>query len=359
LTFFCIFKAINVVFLKKNSKNIEVLLKNAFFGQIIFKFMVGRTSFLLVTMCSNRKIGIRNAVPLNPEHIPKASQALVTNSWIALVKGEKILKPAHEMYGGRGFKESLLSVQGDVSKLWIISAGMGLICAETRIPFYNLTVVEKSLSSIQQRVNNQEFDISDWWRNLNCRLRQGYGLAELVRGNPGILIVISMSNTYASLVLDDILKLNAEEMTCLRLVGSVNRSMLPKTLHPYVMPYNSQFDGPESPLPGTRSDYSQRTTRHFLENVLRLNSKGTALEHSEQVYDIICKLPISAPYNRIRVDDDEIKRVIYKRWKDSGGSCINMLRLLRDDEKISCEQSRFSRLFQSVKISILYDKRKR
>lgn len=315
------------------------------------------SSFILVTMCTNRKIGIKDTVPLHPGRIPKNSQEVVTEAWIKLVENAQILKPAHQMYSGRGFKESIIAVQGEISNLWIISAGMGLISALTKIPTYNITVVNKTDSSIQQRLNTQYFNISQWWSTLNYGLRQGYGLSELVRANPDTTIVISLSNTYALLILQDILKLEAEEMKSLRLVGLMSAEFLPEVLRPCWMPYNSQFDGPESPLPGTRSDYPQRTARHFIEEVLLKNIDGTVSEHYLHVQDIISNLPLAQVYKRTRVGDNEIQKIIYRRWNDACGSSTKMLRLLRDEEQVSCEQSRFTRLFKTVKINLLYEKR--
>ena len=53
--------------------------------------------------------------------------------------------------------------------------------------------------------------------------------------------------------------------------------------------------------------------------------------------------PTNAP--RTRKSDSEILNLIHRRWRRVEGRSGRMLRLLRDEEMIACEQGRFRRLF--------------
>ena len=50
-----------------------------------------------------------------------------------------------------------------------------------------------------------------------------------------------------------------------------------------------------------------------------------------------------------QLDDDEMKIIIKKLWSRADGQVGRMLRVLRDEEKIACEQGRFATLFREVK----------
>jgi len=50
-----------------------------------------------------------------------------------------------------------------------------------------------------------------------------------------------------------------------------------------------------------------------------------------------------------RLDDIELAAVIRHYWDETDGSATRMLRLLRDEMGIACEQKRFAVLFRQLK----------
>jgi hypothetical protein len=55
---------------------------------------------------------------------------------------------------------------------------------------------------------------------------------------------------------------------------------------------------------------------------------------------------------RERKSDSDIKNLISANWEQCCGSSSQLLRFLRDDAHVSCEQSRFRDLWRSVRDSM-------
>jgi hypothetical protein len=115
------------------------------------------------------------------------------------------------------------------------------------------------------------------------------------------------------------------------------------------MPDESRFSGPDSPLPGTLSDFAQRAMRHFVQAVLpRAPAGGDATSHQVAVEQSLIGLRSQADIRRNRVPDGEIIELIARHWTRADGKSARMLRLLRDQLGLACEQGRFARLFQEA-----------
>lgn len=309
-------------------------------------------SVLLVTPCTNRKLGLARVSSLSPSLLQVGPQEYVTDQWLSLVQASSYCCSADNLYGGRGFKEALSTVETNRYWLWIISAGLGLINAQTVVPAYNLTVTPDNTHSIQSRISGRPFCARSWWSNLNTRLRGGRDLAALVRSSPHSTVVITLSVAYANLVSSDLMQLAAHELNQIRIVGPTSVESLPEPLRPCWMPYDTRFDGPDSPLPGTRADYPQRVARHFVTMIERGGSEASLVDHRAGVSAFMQELAPPVRVERVRMDDDSIRSVIREHWEDANGSSTRMLRILRDNKGIRCEQGRFARIFRDLKQGI-------
>ena len=116
------------------------------------------------------------------------------------------------------------------------------------------------------------------------------------------------------------------------------------------MPYDDRFDGPKGPRRGTRSDFPQRATRHFVEVILSSAPRANRETHSKLVKDFLEPLPLPKTVARRKLTDKGITEEIQKSWHEASGNSARMLRLFRDEKKIACEQGRFARLFNQVKM---------
>ena len=311
---------------------------------------------ILITTCTGRKKTPTHAT-LHAAKLPKGKQNAVLSSWVNALKAQSCRTAARKVYCGRGFSEILDTVRPKGERfieldLWVISAGLGLINSNLEIPSYNLTISPSTPDSIQLRITHKTpFDPRLWWRELNKALyRTPTPLANLIRKNNDALFVISMSRPYAEMVVDDLLSLEPSDQQRIRILGLSRSFILPLPLQSLCMPYDERYDGLDSTHTGTRSDFPQRVTRHFVENILTQSEENSQpLDHSKKVTAFLEGKRTPVLVKRARKTDDEINLIILKRWDDARGSATVMLRILRDKEEIACEQKRFGRLFKEIK----------
>ena len=303
----------------------------------------------LATICTNRKrptvrpdLDIRNFDP--------SPQDELLNEWVENVGRCEDRYAAKRVYCGRGFQQALHTGAYLGRDPLIISAGLGLVHSTDSIPAYNATLAGSSVSGIRAR-SVGAFNESQWWIDLNEQMPNGRLLSDFVRRRPKCLMLITLSAGYARLVSDDLNMLSDSAVNRIRIIGLASDANLPERLRHCVMPYDTRFDGPDSPCPGTRSDFPQRATRHFAENILRSSPRGGVKRHATLVSELMDSMRHPKSITRVRLSDDEIMSEIANSWDAVAGSSSRMLRLFRDKKKIACEQKRFSQLFNQVKLT--------
>lgn len=120
---------------------------------------------------------------------------------------------------------------------------------------------------------------------------------------------------------------------------------VPDHLKCCVMPYDERLESVRG-FAGTQSDFAQRALRHFVE---ALQATSMALDEARDA--VAASLAHRRRRSRSvgqRLTDDEIRLVLTAQWTRHSGSSSKLLRFLRDEAQISCEQKRFSRLWQEL-----------
>lgn len=304
---------------------------------------------ILITTCTGRK-KITSLPALHASTLPKGNQGEVLRNWKILVSAAPVVGTASAIYCGRGFSEILKVAQQFHCQVHIISAGLGLLSSERMIPSYNLTISPSLPESIQGRVAGT-FCSSQWWQDINKGSRRpATPLADLISSNTDARFLISLSRSYAEMVGDDLDSLSDHDLERVRIFGLSRPNYLNARLKKICMPYDERFDGPDNTGIGTRSDFPQRTTCHFLKHIYRGNEKGNSLEHAKQVSEFLEGKRYPCKVERISQTDDQIRGIIQERWEQTKGASSKMLRVLRDDLLVSCEQKRFAQLFKEVKV---------
>lgn len=303
---------------------------------------------ILVTLCTNRKK--RSAPPiLQARNLPVSSQERIFEAWRKRVLSWTERQAVTATYCGRGFTEALAAAHFTAQPLWIISAGLGLVAADEAIPPYDLTLSAISPNNIRTRIAPPPFCPALWWRQLNQLHEPARSLAGLVQTHPSATVVITLSSAYVELVTADLATLPPPALDRVRLVGPISDQGLSSVLRPLWMAYDSHFDGPDSPNPGTRADFPQRAARHFIEQIAVRDPRAPPMQHRTWVTEALALLkPVAIPRRR-QLDDAAILALIAQCWNRANGSATRMLRLLRDEEGVACEQGRLARLFKQVK----------
>jgi hypothetical protein len=112
------------------------------------------------------------------------------------------------------------------------------------------------------------------------------------------------------------------------------------------MPYDDRLDQVQGDHAGTQSDFAQRALRHFVQTIgVEVSDIGL---HRDAVNASLAGLSHRAAPSRRRLDDQAVVAMIVRDWDVVGGRSGAMLRRLRDDLDVACEQGRFKLLFKTA-----------
>jgi hypothetical protein len=127
--------------------------------------------------------------------------------------------------------------------------------------------------------------------------------------------------------------------------STAGAAVVPARLATSVMPYDDRLESVAG-FAGTRADFPQRALRHF---ALELKAAALPLEEARaKVTAALAQRPRPSRPQGARLSDDEIRRMLRAQWTRHDGRSTRLLRYLRDEARISCEQKRFSRIWQSL-----------
>jgi hypothetical protein len=298
---------------------------------------------IAITTCTDRK-KFPVSQELSASYLPLGSQSAVTKAWNERTRTARTVRPATEVYSGRGFQEAVLAARAGRGSFRIISGGLGLVRGDEQIPSYSLSLVRESPEFIGARVTDEPFDVVRWWKEIQ-RSAQTAPLAELLHSNPTAIVVIGISKSYLSLIAKDLMSLEDRDLDRLRLIGMGIGYACPSRLQHCLLLYDDRLDGPDSPIRGTRTDFSSRAMRHFIESVFPEHRIGSVERHKDAINRALAKWRRPKSISRPSKTDEEIVDLIKKNWKAIEGKSSLGLRHLRDVENIACEQGRFRSLF--------------
>jgi hypothetical protein len=159
-------------------------------------------------------------------------------------------------------------------------------------------------------------------------------------------VLLAVPSAYLGLLARELADLSEADIARLRIITSPHgASTLPARLQSTVMPYDERLEGLEA-YAGTRSDFPQRALRHY---VAVLEGHSLPLEAArQQVSEAMTALRKPVLPERQRKTDEEIMALLRKNWARFNGSATPLLRFLRDEALVACEQSRFRSLRQHL-----------
>lgn len=301
---------------------------------------------LVITTCTNRK---RKPVPA-AQHASTLSKALMSDiavQWVRRLGAAEHLYAAGEIYGGRAFQEAVMASDLLGARLMIVSAGLGLVDASQPVPPYACTISVDAADNIGGQVTG-DFSAQAWWRTLSAISPYRQDLVDAAQ-EAGGLICVALSDLYIEMIAPDLIALPPALRSRLRLFTRAPRVNIAAELHPYVMPYDDRLDGLDSPIRGTRGDFAARALHHFARDILPANPTGSADDHADAISVAQQGWAPPEKVERHRLDDEGILDLIRRHWDDERGSSSRLLRRLRDQLYVSCEQGRFANLARRVR----------
>ena len=301
---------------------------------------------LVLTSCTNRK---RVSAPrsLTACALKAGDLDAVAADWTDRLARAEVAAAVADLYCGRAFREAEAAAKISGGRFMVVSAGLGLVGSDIAVPSYSLTVVPGAGDNILDRIVGRP-SAAEWWQALGRRTAYGVSLQESIRNSRGP-VLMALSAQYLNMVAPNLLAVSEKVRRRFRIFCLAPQDALPEGLRPYVMPYDARFDGAGSPVPGTRGDFAQRALVHFSRHILASRPDSDLETHARAVNRILSALRPPEPFNRTKASDDEILALIHRHWKAVEGRSGRMLRYLRDDLGVACEQSRFRDLFNAAK----------
>ena len=295
-------------------------------------------SRVVISNCTTRK-AVGHAIGIND--VSHSGGALATaGRWKRLVRSAPARLSARELYKGRSISDAATIAAELKARLYVVSAGLGLVAADDLVPNYNLTVTPGSL--VAEMLAAQGLEVHSWWTALTQN--SPFPLSRLAAGSS---VFLALPATYLRLVREDLASVSEEARCNLWIFTSeAGRSEVPQSLASRVMPYDDRLETVPG-FAGTRADFPQRALRHFVESIQgheSVGDEGRRLVLASLAGQRRRELP-----QRTRVSDEEVCELIRARWAACAGSSARLLRYLRDEAKVSCEQGRFRTLWQSLK----------
>ncbi|WP_236544532.1 hypothetical protein [Roseovarius atlanticus] len=237
------------------------------------------------------------------------------------------------------------------AELAILSAGHGIVRENQEIAAYGLTVAPGKSDSIQSKIRDEAWSSAKWWRALGDYAAASISLSEYFEQASADLVLIALSENYATLLSSELASLDEESAQKMRVFGAGLAKHLPANIQHCLMPYDARLNGPQSPINGTMTDFPTRALHHFAMALHegRLCGRSSA-EDRCQVEEMLKGWSAPVIPVRKKMSDQEVISFVLKNWGKTDGRSGATLRLLRDSGN-ACEQTRFKDLFKHAAAS--------
>jgi len=304
-------------------------------------------TFSIMIPCTDKK-SIQPSDLLRARNLAPAGVDDLAKVWVNNVESDYNKKISESVYNGRSFSEALKAKEILNANFYIISAGLGLISSDHLIPAYNLTVSRGSPDCVLSKISCNQHGPSEWWKALQRHKKNSLSISECFNCSNSDVILLVLSANYAQLIYSELVKLKSEAIKKIRIFGFNIERYLPNCLQENVLPYDLRFNGPDSPLRGTQSDFGSRCLHHFSQCLSKGKIGGTLLSDDKlKVQSIITGWRYPNKTINEKKSDVEIGEFILINWTVTMGRKSKMLKLLRSSG-FACEQSRFKHLFDGV-----------
>jgi hypothetical protein len=300
----------------------------------------GSQHFLVVTNCTARKRATPSVASL-PCSDARVGLVGLAKAWRKVLSAQPTGLPAGQLYVGRAMKEAKQAASQLGGGLRILSAGLGLVDEATPVPGYDLTT-GRGGTHFRTLLETLGAKTSDWWHVLT----DGRNLKTMLQDEPNVRVFLVAPLEYLRMVSVDLETLSRAEARRVTVVTSpAGQAFLGKRPNLLVLPYDERLESIDG-FAGTRVDFPHRALRHFVQELSGHRLSPTkAIKAVEEA--LHTRQPRVVPA-RQRLDDSAICQLIHEGWDQCGGSSTRLLRYLRDDRQVACEQSRFSSLWRHV-----------
>ena len=235
-------------------------------------------------------------------------------------------------------------------QLAIVSAGMGIVGPESRIPPYSLTITAGARDCVLDRADRRHhFGSEEWWHAIRGQRRGVARIGTPFRQHPSALFVFALTRPYLRMIADEISEVDEHDLQRLRIVGSMP-SQLQASLRQCVMPYDARLNDASLKVRGTQFDFPARALTHFLELLGSDSRLSPPDAHGRRVRQAMARWHAPERVTRTRIDDDTLQRRI-RTLQRSKISQAAALAHLRGSLGLACEATRFATAWRQNQVS--------
>lgn len=310
---------------------------------MICSFVRAYSMTVILTACTMRK-RFSPDPSLVATRLSSGSLRSVGDEWRRRVAGTPGVAEASNVYAGRGMLEAKNAASKANAGLFIASAGLGLVEASDVIPAYDLTVVKGLPSSILSKLPVGTTE-AEWWDEISTQDKIARFEARLKADHA--LLLVALPANYLKMLSRFLKTLSAFAGRRIRIFTGSEQFEIDADLKPYLMPYDRRLEG--GPAPGTLGDFAQRALRHFVTEILSASPGGDASDHAARVLSAQNQWDRPVAKAGVRLNDEDLLKTIRAEWDSVQGRSTRLLRRLRDDLGIACEQRRFAKLAATVR----------
>jgi hypothetical protein len=239
------------------------------------------------------------------------------------------------------------------TKLWVISAGYGLISADSFLHPYSATFAKNSSDSVCLSPDNgstRREALRTWWATLGS-LKRAEGIApptitELAGRLSYSYYLVIASPDYLSAAEADLLTAASTLSDPQRLIiVSSNGGAALKSLESHTVPSDARL---QATVGGVLGSLHARVASLILENIREWGFTAVGVRH--RLLELIEVSDGPKRYDREAMDDDTVRGFVRNALRRSPPpSCTALLRELRGVGR-ACEQGRFKNLYNEVRL---------
>ena len=311
----------------------------------------------IIVTCTKRKF-----YPTTPRlclrSVDAAGAQLASHAWIdrlTTTPGQAIRSEA--LYAGdpwttvRSLPDAA-AAGGLTTRMWVCSAGYGLVSLESNLKSYSATFSRNHPDSVNRWGNGRSSTGSmHWWRMLSDwrgpSPQSVRSIVEVASEYPNTALLVVASETYVRAIGEDLQRarqtLRDPDLLCVVSAGYKRRD----GLSGHVIPCDARMS---HTVGGVLGSLNVRVARKVLAEAKQYPIRVTALRR--RFRDLLAEQPPPPRYERQHMTDEAVKQYILSALRTHPtASRSHLLRKLRDGGH-ACEQSRFSSLYESVRIDI-------
>lgn len=296
---------------------------------------------IIVTNCTNRKRAAGRVLKLSRRLVGEDLTATV-DSWKQKLATSPGRISVDKLYAGRSVVEARRAAAAAPADLYFVSAGLGLVPSTAESPAYDLTASE-SEGGLPAVLGRFSVSAADWWMAVT----RGHGVLSLLRSHSDAILLLALPADYVTLLAHDLASASGADTKRLRIFTSrPGRAALPGALIDAAIPYDGRLESIPK-YDGTLVDFPQRALRHF---VVELHGHRLSLEEGcSRVQTALAGRSVRQTPLRARVSDDQVRALLQENWVTCKGQSGRLLRYLRDESRIACEQARFGAIWREVR----------